>query len=94
MADKTQFSDAVAAGQGRGASFPAAALVARRDEPLQSDATDLSNVVPFTRPRRHGAAQEFPLPSVAADERPAPLPPEHGVVGRLALLAGSIDVAM
>ena len=53
------------------ADLHGAALVARRDEPLQSEATDLSNVVPFMRPRRHGAAAPFPLPSVAESERPA-----------------------
>jgi protein TonB len=49
-----------------------AVLIARRDEPSHSEATDLSNVVPFVRPRRHGAVSPFPLPSIAADERPAP----------------------
>jgi protein TonB len=45
-------------------------LVARRDEPPQSEATDLSNVIPFARPRRAAAAPAFPLPSIAAHERP------------------------
>jgi protein TonB len=67
-----------------------AVLVARRDEPLQSEATDLSNVVPFARPRRHGAAPAFPLPSVAANERPAPHTVKFGIGRGIALLVGSV----
>ena len=58
--------------QGGADDLHGAVLVARRDEPSQSDATDLSNVIPFARARRQGTAAPFPLPSVAADERPAP----------------------
>jgi protein TonB len=65
-------------------------LVARRDEPSQSDATDLSNVIPFTRARRQGAATPFPLPSVAADERPAPHAAKFGIGRSLALIVGSL----
>jgi protein TonB len=61
-----------------------------RDEPLHSDISDLSNVVPFARPRRHGPTEEFPLPSVASDDRPAPLPRQYNVAARIALLAASI----
>jgi protein TonB len=76
--------------QGSAVSLHGAVLVARRDEPLQSEATDLSNVVPFARPRRRGAAPAFPLPSVAADERPAPHAAKFGVGRSVALLAGSL----
>jgi protein TonB len=66
----------VVAKQARGQAgidgFHRAVLIARRDEPSQSEATDLSNVIPFARPRRQGSASPFPLPSIAADERPAP----------------------
>jgi protein TonB len=65
-------------------------LVARRDEPLQCEATDLSNVVAFARPRRHAAATEFPLADMAALDRPAPSSPEFGLGRRIALLAGSL----
>jgi protein TonB len=76
--------------QGSAVSLHGAVLVARRDEPLQSEATDLSNVVPFTRSRRRGAAPAFPLPSVAADERPAPHAAKFGVGRGIALVAGSL----
>jgi periplasmic protein TonB len=58
--------------QGSADVLHGAALVARRDEPSQSEASDLGNVIPFARPRRTAAAAPFPLPSIAADERPAP----------------------
>jgi protein TonB len=67
-----------------------AVLVARRDEPLQSDATDLGNVIPFVRPHRHGATAPFPLPSVAASERPAPHGAKFGFGRGIALLVGSL----
>ena len=54
------------------ADLHGAALIARRDEPLRSEATDLSNVIPFTRTRRPGAVHPFPLPSIAGHQRPAP----------------------
>ncbi len=72
------------------AGFHGAALIARRDEPLQSEATDLSNVVPFARPRRQGAAAVFPLPSVAASERPAPHTAKFGIGRSVAILLGSL----
>jgi periplasmic protein TonB len=76
--------------QGSAAGLHGALLVARRDEPLQSEATDLSNVVPFARPRRRGVVAAFPLPSVAADERPAPHAAKFGVGRGIALVAGSL----
>ena len=77
-------------GQGSAVSLPGAALIARRDAPLHSEATDLGNVVPFARPRRHEAAPAFPLPSVAANERPAPQ--RVGIGRRIALLMGSLTL--
>jgi len=76
-------------GQGSVVSLHGAILVARRDAPLQSEATDLSNVVPFARPRRR-AAPAFPLPSVAANERPAPHAVKFGIGRSIALLVGSL----
>lgn len=67
-----------------------AVLVARRDEPLQSGASDLSNVIPFARPRRQGAASPFPLPSVAASDRPAPYKPKLSIGRGVAILLGSL----
>jgi periplasmic protein TonB len=55
-----------------GADLHGVVLVARRDEPSQSEATALSNVVPFARPRRHETAAPFPLPAVAESDRPTP----------------------
>ena len=75
---------------GSAAGWRGTALVARRDAPPQSEATDLSNVVPFARPRRHAAAAAFPLPAVAADERPAPHAAKTGVGRSLVLLAASL----
>jgi TonB family protein len=54
------------------AGLHGAVLIARRDEPLPSEATDLSNVIPFTRTRRGGEVAVFPLPPIDASERPAP----------------------
>ncbi|MPZ40970.1 MAG: TonB family protein [Rhizobiales bacterium] len=76
--------------QGGVAGFHGAPLVARRDEPLQSEATDLSNVVPFARPRRQGAAAAFPLPCVTAGERPAPQGARSGIGSSIALVAASL----
>jgi protein TonB len=73
-----------------GADNRGAVLIARRDEPLQSDVTDLSNVVPFARPRRQAAAAMFPLASVGAAERPAPHTAKFGIGRSIALLAGSL----
>jgi periplasmic protein TonB len=71
-----------------GAGHHGPALVARRDAPPQTEATDLSNIVPFARPRRQAAAVAFPLPSVTADERPAPYAATLGF-GRNAALVGA-----
>ncbi len=65
-------------------------LVARRGEPPQSAATDLSNVVPFARPRRQDATVAFPLPAVSEDERSLPLAAKLGIVGGLACIAASL----
>ncbi len=70
--------------------FRGAVLVARRDEPLASDASDLSNVVPFARPRRSGTAAAFPLPSVGAADRAAPPPAKFGLGTGIALFAASL----
>jgi TonB family protein len=63
-------------------------LVARRDAPSQSAATDLSNVVPFAR--RRAVDVDFPLASVTAADRPARSAPDLGGFWRCALLAGSL----
>ena len=63
-------------------------LVARRDEPSRSAATDLSNVVPLAR--RRAVDVEFPLASVAAADRPVRSASDIGSAGRIALLAGSL----
>jgi periplasmic protein TonB len=63
-------------------------LVARRSEPSQSAATDLSNVVPFAR--RRAVDVEFPLASVAAADRPARLARDFSGVRGIAFLAGSL----
>jgi periplasmic protein TonB len=76
--------------QGGADDLHGAVLVARRDEPSQSHATDLSNVIPFTRARRQGTVTPFPLPSVAADERPAPRAAKFGIGRSLALIVGSL----
>jgi periplasmic protein TonB len=73
-----------------GADLHGVALVARRDEPPQSETTDLSNVIPFARPRRAGAAAPFPLPSVAADERPAPQLAKIAIGASIAFFAVSL----
>lgn len=66
-------------------------LVARRDEPMQSAATDLSNIVPFARPRRQAAAPvAFPLPAVSEDDRSLPLAAKLGIVAGLACIAVSL----
>ncbi len=63
-------------------------LVARRGEPLQSAATDLSNVVPFAR--RRVVEPEFPLAPVATADRPASSQRDFGLSRRIALLAASL----
>lgn len=65
-------------------------LIARRGEPPQCAATDLSNVVPFARPRRQEAPVAFPLPAVSEDERSLPLAAKLGIVGGLACIAVSL----
>src|SRR5687767_3265133 len=72
------------------ADLHGAALVARRDEPVSSDANDLSNVVPFARPRRQGDAPEPALPSVAEADRAAPPTPPAGFGRGAAWIAGSL----
>jgi protein TonB len=67
-------------------------LIARRDEPPQSAATDLSNVVPFARPRRQDVTVAFPLPAVSEDDRSLPLAAKLGIVGGLACIAASLLV--
>ena len=76
--------------QGGADNLHGAVLVARRDDPPQSDVTDLSNVVPFARPRRQAAAAVFPLASVGADDRPAPFIAKLGIGRSIALVAGSL----
>jgi protein TonB len=63
-------------------------LVARRDEPLQSPVTDLSNVVPFAR--RRAVDVEFPLASIAAADHPVRLARDFSGARSIALLAGSL----
>jgi periplasmic protein TonB len=63
-------------------------LVARRDAPLQSAATDLSNVVPFAR--RRAVEVESPLASVAAADRPARPGRDFSGARSIAFLAGSL----
>jgi periplasmic protein TonB len=65
-------------------------LVARRDEPEQCAASDLSNVVPFARPRRAGAAGVFPLPAVSERDRSLPLAAKLGIAAGLACVAASL----
>ena len=67
-----------------------AVLVARRDDPPQSDVTDLSNVVPFARPRRQTATVVFPLASIGADDRPAPFIAKLGIGRSIVLVVGSL----
>jgi protein TonB len=76
--------------QGGADNLHVAVLIARRDEPPQSQATDLSNVVPFARPRRNAAAAVFPLASVGAEDRPAQSIAKWGIGRNLVLLAGSV----
>jgi len=76
--------------QGAADDLHGVVLVARRDEPLQSETSDLSNVVPFARPRRAGTAAPFPLPSVAVDERPAPQVAKIAIGASIAFFAVSL----
>jgi protein TonB len=76
--------------QGGADNLHGAVLIARRGEPPQSEATDLSNVVPFARPRRQTATAVFPLASVGAGDRPAPFIAKLGIGRSIALLAGSL----
>jgi TonB family protein len=77
--------------QGGADNLHGVVLVARRAAPTQTEATDLSNVVPFAPPRRHGAAAPaFPLPSVAADERPAPQIAKVAIGAGIAFFAVSL----
>jgi periplasmic protein TonB len=76
--------------QGGADNLYGAVLIARRDEPPPSEVTDLSNVVPFARPRRQAASAAFPLSSVGADDRPAPFVAKWGIGRSIALLAGSL----
>ncbi len=72
------------------ADLHGAALVARRDEPVSSDANDLSNVVPFARPRRQGDASELALPSVAEADRLSPAAAKFEFGRGAAWIAGSL----
>jgi protein TonB len=76
--------------QGHADNLHGMVLVARRDEPEQCPATDLSNIVPFARPRRQSATAAFPLPSVSEDDRSLPLVARLGIVGGLACFAASL----
>jgi protein TonB len=76
--------------QGGADNLHGAVLIARRGDPPQSEATDLSNVVPFARPRRQAAAAVFPLASVGADDRPVPFITKWGIARNIALLGGSL----
>jgi TonB family protein len=67
-----------------------ALLVARRDEPVQSHRSDLSNVVPFARSRRHAAEPPLPFTSVAPADRPAASPPNATLLRRAGTIAGSL----
>src|SRR5690606_11512551 len=69
---------------------PGVVLVARRDEPAQTSATELSNVVPFARARRSGTPASIPLPLVTVDDRPAPYTATLGWGRSAALLVGSL----
>ncbi|MGH6771528.1 MAG: TonB family protein [Xanthobacteraceae bacterium] len=64
----------IAADRDRVASPHGAALVARRDTPFDSAAADLSNVVPFARPRRTPSHETPPLTAAAQDRAAAPMP--------------------
>jgi protein TonB len=66
-------------------------LVARRDEPPDTSAADLSNVVPFARPRRAGGQGAPPL-TVAAVDRPLPIALPTPLATRVALVAGSLAI--
>ena len=90
MTGLTQIGDAVAFGQGRAADLPGAPLVARRDEPLYSENSDLSNVVPFARPRRHGPAHDAVALSIAPQDRPAPPPAGTAFWLRVGFVTGSL----
>jgi periplasmic protein TonB len=76
--------------QGSAVILHGAVLVARRDEPPQTAATDLSNIVPFARQRRSDTPAAFPLPSITADDRPAPYTATLGFGRSAALLVGSL----
>ena len=87
----SQSGEATPTGQERAADLRNAVLVARRDEPASSFATDLSNVVPFSRSRR-GSAPEAPPLSIPAQDRAALPAPPMSLAKQLAVLAGSLAV--
>jgi protein TonB len=69
---------------------PSPVLVARRDEPASTAASDLSNVVAFVRPRR-GPTPETPAIALTARDRAPPAPPVS-LAKQIAVLAGSLAV--
>jgi protein TonB len=92
MSEATKSGDPIASGKQPAAGL-SGALVARRDEPATTAAADLSNVVPFARPRRGLAPATPPLSITAQDRAPLPLPvPPLSLAQQLAVLAGSLAV--
>lgn len=77
-------------GFGRDRALPGAPLVARRDLPALSGASDLSNVVPFLRPRRHGTVRESASLTIAPQDPPATPPSVTARWRQVAFVAGSL----
>jgi protein TonB len=90
MSDLTKIIDAASPDRRSSSGMSGRILVARRDAPVPSEHTDLSNVVPFARPGGKRVDASFPLPAIAAEDRPAPSPLESGPVRRVALLTSSL----
>lgn len=59
-------------------------------EGREEGVADLSNVVPFARPRLAGAAAAIPLPSIAAHDRPAPQVAKIAIGASIAFFAISL----
>src|SRR5262245_2868956 len=87
----TQYGDTVAFDPGAAANLLGAPLAARRDEPETSDASDLSNVVPFARPRRGGPSHQLVLPTMTPQDRAAVFAAVP-LWQRLAFIAGSLTL--